>query len=58
VADPLLDQEGRSVPVPNQADDAWAELEALRAEAAGLGLEDFDGDPLAVLRARVEQTRG
>lgn len=45
-------------PLRNAADDAWAELEALRAEATELGLENFDGDPLATLRARVEQARG
>lgn len=45
-------------PIPNQADAAWAELEALRKEAAALGLEDVEGDPLAVLRSRVERARG
>jgi hypothetical protein len=45
------------MPLPNAADDAWAELVALREEAAALGLGNFTGDPLAVLRARVEQAR-
>jgi hypothetical protein len=44
-------------PVPNRTDAAFAELEELRAEARSLGLEDFDCDPLAVLRSRVEQAR-
>lgn len=44
-------------PLPNAADGAWAELAALREEAATLGLENFDDDPLATLRSRVEQAR-
>lgn len=44
-------------PVPNKTDAAWAELQALRAEAAELGLEDYENDPLAALRARVEHAR-
>jgi hypothetical protein len=44
-------------PLPNEADAAFAELEALRAEAAELGLDDADRDPLGVLRSRVEQAR-
>ncbi len=44
-------------PLPNRADAAWAELEALRAEAERLGLEDYRRDPLATLRVRVERAR-
>lgn len=46
-----------STPVPNRADAAWAELQALRDEANTLGLEDYGAEPLAVLRSRVEQAR-
>jgi hypothetical protein len=41
----------------NRADAAFAELEALRAEAERLGLEDYRTDPLTVLRERVERAR-
>jgi hypothetical protein len=41
----------------SHADAAWAELEALRAEAQRLGLEDYRTDPLGVLRERVERAR-
>lgn len=34
------------------------ELERLRAEAAALGLEDYERDPLATLRTRVAEARG
>jgi hypothetical protein len=44
-------------PLPNRADAAFAELEALRAEAGRLGLEDYHADPLAVLRERVERAK-
>jgi hypothetical protein len=44
-------------PQPNRADAAFAELEALRAEAERLGLEGYRHDPLAVLRERVEEAR-
>jgi hypothetical protein len=43
--------------IPNRADAAWDELAALRAEAAELGLEDYEREPLAELRSRVEQAR-
>jgi hypothetical protein len=44
-------------PPQSRADAAWDELEALRVEAAALGLEDYEREPLAVLRSRVEQAR-
>lgn len=48
---------GHGKPLANAADASWAELEALRAEAKGLGLEGYERDPLVVLRDRVEQAR-
>jgi hypothetical protein len=50
-------RDGDPQAVPNKADAAWAELEALRAEARALGLEVDDAEPLAALRARVEAAR-
>lgn len=43
--------------LPNRTDATFAELDALRAEAAELGLKDADRLPLVELRATVEQAR-
>jgi hypothetical protein len=44
-------------PLPNRTDAVFAELDALRAEAAELGLDGADRLPLAELRPLVEQAR-
>lgn len=44
-------------PLPNRTDAVFVELDALRAEAVGLGLEGADLLPLVELRALVEQAR-
>jgi hypothetical protein len=49
--------DGDPKPIPNKADAAFAELQALRREARELGLEGADREPLATLRARVEAAR-
>ena len=43
--------------VPNRTDAAFDEIAALRAEAAGLGLEGADRESLVDLRRLVEQAR-
>jgi hypothetical protein len=49
--------DGDPKPIPNRADAAWKELQALRVEAAELGLEVDDREPLANLRGRVLEAR-
>jgi hypothetical protein len=44
--------------LPNKADAAAAEAVALREEAAELGLSEYEGLPLAELRAKVAAARG
>lgn len=44
-------------PLPNRTDAVFAELDALRAEAADLGLAGADRLPLVELRAVVERAR-
>lgn len=49
---------GETRPLPNKADAAFQELQALQAEGRELGLEVTGHEPLAELRAMVEQARG
>jgi hypothetical protein len=49
--------DGNPQPLPNKADAAFAELQALRAEAVELGLEVDDREPLANLHGRVLEAR-
>lgn len=49
--------DGTPRPIPNKADAAFAELQALREEARDLGLEVTDREPLWDLRALVEAAR-
>jgi hypothetical protein len=49
--------DGNPQPIPNRADAAFAELQALREEARELGLEVDGREPLATLRARVREAR-
>ena len=46
-----------SVPVSNKADAAWAELERLRAEARGLGIEVDERWPIVELREQIDKAR-
>lgn len=46
-----------AAPLPNRTDATFAELDALRAEAAELGLTKVDLMPLAVLRDLVAQAK-
>lgn len=48
---------GETRPLPNRADASFDELQALQAEAATLGLEVTGQEPLAELRAKVEQAQ-
>jgi hypothetical protein len=49
--------DGNPKPLPNRADAAFAELQALRQEAVELGLEVDGREPLERLRGRVLEAR-
>jgi hypothetical protein len=50
--------EVKAYPLRNAADDAWAELQRLRAEATELGIEVSESWPIVRLREEIAKVSG